>query len=108
VLEFDHIGDKRSNVSWLVAQAWSVKRIADEIEACEVVCVNCHRLRTYRRRSSWRTDPSTLDATPDLLANERRNMIHVRSVWRPVSVWTAGSATCEFSSSTTSAENAEM
>ncbi len=80
MLEFDHVGAKRSNVSSLVGRAWSTKRLAEEIEVCQVVCVNCHRLRTYRRRSSWRTNPSTLDTTPDLLANERRNMIHVRSV----------------------------
>lgn len=46
VLEFDHVrGEKRKNVSELVEKcAW--KSVADEIKKCEVVCRNCHRLRT--------------------------------------------------------------
>ena len=53
VLEFDHLGDKAFNV----AQALSYRRwttILAEIEKCEVVCANCHRRRTARRRGSLR------------------------------------------------------
>jgi hypothetical protein len=53
VLEFDHLGDK----SFEVAQALpyrSWQSILDEMAKCEVVCANCHRRRTARRRGSLR------------------------------------------------------
>lgn len=53
VLEFDHLRDKsfaigpsRSRRSW--------QSILDEVEKCEVVCANCHRRRTARRRGALR------------------------------------------------------
>lgn len=45
-LEFDHIvGDKKLNVCF----AKSTKQALEEIKKCEVVCSNCHRIRTYTR-----------------------------------------------------------
>lgn len=45
-LEFDHvIGDKLINVS----HAKSINQAKLEISKCEVVCSNCHRIRTYQR-----------------------------------------------------------
>ena len=52
LLEFDHIGDKKSNVAAL--KSGTLQKIIDEISKCEIVCANCHRLRTYTRCSSWR------------------------------------------------------
>ncbi len=49
VLEFDHLGDKVGNVSDL-AYKWSWSRLREEIEKCEVVCANCHRIRTHERQ----------------------------------------------------------
>jgi len=49
VLEFDHLADKRFNIgSALPYRNW--QSILDEIAKCEVVCANCHRRRTARRR----------------------------------------------------------
>lgn len=48
VLEFDHIGQKRFGIS-VGLRARPSQDVLDEIEACEVVCANCHRRRTYRR-----------------------------------------------------------
>ena len=49
VLEFDHLRDKRFNIgAALPYRNW--KSILEEIEKCEVVCANCHRRRTARRR----------------------------------------------------------
>lgn len=45
VLEFNHLGDKRGNVSDMVRWA-SVKTLREEIEKCEVLCANCHRRKT--------------------------------------------------------------
>ena len=45
-LDFDHvIGEKIINV----CNAKSIKQAKKEIRKCEVVCSNCHRIRTYKR-----------------------------------------------------------
>ena len=51
VLDFDHVsGNKIENVGQMVY--WhSTEDILKEIEKCEVVCANCHRERTNRRRN---------------------------------------------------------
>lgn len=52
VLDFDHINDKKYNVSQMVHDGFSWKAILKEIAKCQVVCANCHRLRTYERLTS--------------------------------------------------------
>jgi hypothetical protein len=53
VLEFDHLRNKSFSIgAKLVQFAW--KTILDEIEKCDVVCANCHRRRTARRRGAVR------------------------------------------------------
>jgi 5-methylcytosine-specific restriction endonuclease McrA len=47
VLEFDHLRDKRFEVTnQFASRNW--QEILDEIAKCEVVCANCHRRRTAR------------------------------------------------------------
>jgi len=56
VLEFDHINDdKVMSVSDLMKRTYSLQRILQEIEKCEVVCANDHRRRTCLRSNSHRT-----------------------------------------------------
>ena len=51
VLEFDHISnDKFKNVSAL--RTGSLEKIKEEIAKCEVVCANCHKIRTYGRMNN--------------------------------------------------------
>ena len=53
VLEFDHLRDKVFDIGTaLIQKKWQT--ILAEIEKCEVVCCNCHRRRTARRRGSVR------------------------------------------------------
>jgi hypothetical protein len=53
VLEFDHLGEKSFNIGQaLPYRRW--QSILDEIEKCVVVCANCHRRRTAKRRGSLR------------------------------------------------------
>lgn len=48
VLEFDHVrGEKTDSIARLLTCKW--QRVIDEIAKCEIVCANCHRLRTYFR-----------------------------------------------------------
>jgi hypothetical protein len=60
VLEFDHMvqADKKSNVSDMLRAGCSWKSILKEIEKCEVVCANHHRIRTYTKLGSYRMAPS--------------------------------------------------
>lgn len=56
VLEFDHVrGKKRQHVSVMVGCGWAWKQIEEEIKKCDIVCANCHRIRTFKRCSSYRT-----------------------------------------------------
>jgi hypothetical protein len=53
VLEFDHLADKSFSIGQaLPYRNW--QRILEEIAKCEVVCANCHRRRTARRRGALR------------------------------------------------------
>lgn len=51
VLEFDHLPeyDKEENISVMVTNLCSWGRILKEIQKCDVVCANCHRIRTHMR-----------------------------------------------------------
>lgn len=52
VMDFDHIDgqEKSDNVSVLIRKG-SRSAVMDEIAKCEVVCSNCHRIRTHNRNS---------------------------------------------------------
>jgi hypothetical protein len=53
VLDFDHRGDKAFEIcEVLTYRRWDT--ILAEIAKCDVVCANCHRRRTARRRGSVR------------------------------------------------------
>ena len=51
VLDFDHLPgrEKTANLAQLRSHA-GVARINKEAAACEVVCANCHRIRTHKRK----------------------------------------------------------
>ncbi len=52
VMDFDHRNGelKLGNVSKLALRKfWSIARIKEEIEKCDLVCANCHRERTHSR-----------------------------------------------------------
>jgi IS30 family transposase len=49
-LDFDHVhGDKQFNVGQMASDHRPWEQIEAEIAKCEVVCANCHRIRTYER-----------------------------------------------------------
>ena len=48
VLEFDHLKDKKENVSSMIGRASPIEKIEKEISKCDVVCANCHRRRTAK------------------------------------------------------------
>lgn len=61
-LDFDHTDGKTRNIGTLR----SMKRVLEEIERhkCEVVCANCHRIRTAERRKTPQDDSKTQSLHP--------------------------------------------
>lgn len=53
VLEFDHVGPKRAEISTLVRRGVLEAVLVEEMARCEIVCANCHRRRTATRHG-WR------------------------------------------------------
>lgn len=62
-MDFDHIrGEKKAEISYMVMHEHSLEDVKAEMEKCELVCSNCHRLRTFNRvearrearRARWR------------------------------------------------------
>lgn len=54
LLDFDHLRDKRDNVSTLARGAVSLEVLKAEVDKCDVRCANCHRRKTARAIRSYR------------------------------------------------------
>jgi hypothetical protein len=54
VLDFDHIGVKRSGVVQLAGRECSIANLEAEMAQCEVRCANCHRRRTIVEQAHFR------------------------------------------------------
>lgn len=55
ILQFDHVsGTKRNEISTMVTTAYSWQSILQEIDKCEIVCPNCHHIRTGTTFKFWR------------------------------------------------------
>lgn len=49
IMEFDHVrGVKIFNISKMVGRG--MKAVLEELAKCDVVCANCHRIRTFKRK----------------------------------------------------------
>lgn len=48
-MEFDHRGGKKFGISE-GASKHSLELVLKEVKKCDLVCANCHRVRTARRR----------------------------------------------------------
>jgi hypothetical protein len=52
VLDFDHVyGKKVANIGQML-NYFSVEDILKEVAKCDIICSNCHRIRTYLRKHS--------------------------------------------------------
>lgn len=55
-MDFDHVrGKKRFSLGSSYALKLKWETVAKEIEKCDLVCANCHRIRTTRRRQNAET-----------------------------------------------------
>lgn len=53
VMDFDHVrGEKYMGISIMRTRRMSLEKLTEEIEKCDVVCANCHRIRTNKRNPS--------------------------------------------------------
>lgn len=66
VLQFDHLRDKRCDISGMARGGFIWETISAEIAKCEVRCANCHTVKTAKVLGIW----------------ERKHMtLHMPSIW---------------------------
>lgn len=47
VMDFDHKKDKKFNIA--SKKDCGLNRLMEEINKCDIVCANCHRIRTHKK-----------------------------------------------------------
>ncbi len=87
LLEYHHRveGTKTTNVSHLVSNGYSKKRILEEINKCDVLCSNCHRRYHYEEKQRTGTSRFVKDgakATIDLDSMENRTEANYKETKR--------------------------
>lgn len=60
VLQFDHLRDKRCDVSAMARSGFIWETIFAEIAKCEVRCANCHMVKTAKALGIWERKHMTL------------------------------------------------
>ena len=59
VMDFDHVrGIKKFNLSIAAQKLYVLETVRKEIAKCDIICANCHRLRTWKRISEKNTEES--------------------------------------------------
>lgn len=55
VMDFDHRdGESKTDIVSRIANVGAAKRLREEIAKCDLVCANCHRVRTFTRIAGLR------------------------------------------------------
>jgi hypothetical protein len=51
VMDFDHRDGtkKEHDIATMIVGGWAKEKIEEEIKKCDIVCSNCHRIRTYSK-----------------------------------------------------------
>jgi hypothetical protein len=53
VMEFDHVPERGPKLFDIAAKSRPGKKtLEDELAKCDVICANCHKVRTYNRRKT--------------------------------------------------------
>jgi hypothetical protein len=55
-MDFDHVGEKKFKISEAVGNIRSLDEIWKEISKTELVCKNCHAIRTYNRKYNFQIE----------------------------------------------------
>ena len=57
ILEFDHKPEfKKLDGVYRVLKNFGIEKAWEEVAKCDVVCANCHKIRTYNRKPWGKTD----------------------------------------------------
>jgi transposase len=51
MLDLDHLKDKKFGINRFKDSTSSLEKVKEEMAKCEVVCANCHRIRTQNRKN---------------------------------------------------------
>ena len=52
-LHFDHIDpSQKSSKGSAIENMWSIRRIKEELRKCQVLCANCHSIKSHNERQS--------------------------------------------------------
>lgn len=54
VLEFDHRNRKTKKFNIADSVSFSIEKIQKEIDKCDIVCANCHNIRTIKQRNYYK------------------------------------------------------
>lgn len=56
VLEFDHRdpSKKVESIAFMISYARAMNKFLEELDKCDVLCANCHRIKTSYENNSWR------------------------------------------------------
>lgn len=52
VLEFDHLKDKKFQLSSMANR--SKNQVIEEISKCQILCANCHKIKTHEQRNTYK------------------------------------------------------
>lgn len=64
VMEFDHVRGSKIRTIAAMSSSVGMTKLKEEIAKCDVVCANCHAVRTFKRRQQYqqgKPGPSRLD-----------------------------------------------
>lgn len=55
-LEFNHVNPstKKYSIANMISQAMSLKTIKKELDKCEVLCSNCHKIHTAKQINNYK------------------------------------------------------
>ncbi len=72
-MDFDHVrGAKLYHISGGVARGWSIEKLQAEIDKCDLVCANCHRIRSFNTHDRCKIVESKIRGPKERILMESR------------------------------------
>lgn len=74
-MDFDHVREKRADISRMILQDYPLSTVLAEIELCDLVCANCHRIRSWKRWQLDMAQPPEIDDLDDWRCGRERQTV---------------------------------